>query len=379
MYKVDLPPDQREKLAVEARRKREEQRKNTIFNARERTMGLDLNAINSQVEDRKKLEAEEANRTDAFGREMIQNDKLCQILDQRRSDQAKDLSQSMIRYRQENQRFQDRLEFDLNDPQTKLKDNPARIGDEDPRLTVSGMQKFAGEDLNYEKRRKLQQEQMREWLTGQMADKQRVSSEKREASRQYELRSRELDRRAVEMNKNFEDSRRRLETDRKSDNVRQAEERRSNRQQEQAQEQDDNFAELSNWINSDLLSENPEVSQSAFGSHRVVTDRWKGFTAEQRQHVLDGQAAQCQEKREQKTQERLEEMEWDRNRIAQARLGTILETRDVRRRTDLDKQMYDDNTRLGEEQRSRKNFMDRELYTNKPSMEYFSQFNTSTR
>ena len=72
---------------------------------------------------------------------MIRNDKLCQIIDQRRSDQAKSLSHSMIRYRQENQRFQDRLEFDLNDPQSKLKDQPARIGDEDPRLTVSGMQR----------------------------------------------------------------------------------------------------------------------------------------------------------------------------------------------------------------------------------------------
>lgn len=94
------------------------------------------------MEDRKQLEAEEANRTDAFAREMIQNDKLCQIMDQRQGDQGKNLVHSMIRYRQENQRFQDRLEFDLNDPESKLKDHPARIGDEDPRLTVSGMQKY---------------------------------------------------------------------------------------------------------------------------------------------------------------------------------------------------------------------------------------------
>eukprot|EP00800_Vazella_pourtalesii_P012804 TRINITY_DN3001_c0_g1_i3.p1 TRINITY_DN3001_c0_g1~~TRINITY_DN3001_c0_g1_i3.p1 ORF type:complete len:221 (+),score=76.15 TRINITY_DN3001_c0_g1_i3:170-832(+) len=220
---------------------------------------------------------------------------------------------------------------------------------------------------------------MREWLTAQIAEKQRISSEKREAERQYELRSRELDMRAVELNRNCEESRRQLESERKSDNARQAEERRTSKQQEQAQEQDDNLAELSNWIRSDLLSENPEVSQSAHGTHRVVTDRWKGFSPEQRQHVLDGQAFQCNEKREQKTQQRLEEMEWDRNRVAQARLGTILEMRDSRGRTDLDKQMFEENTRLAEEQRTRKNFLDQELYTNKPTREYFSQFNTSTR
>ena len=73
---------------------------------------------------------------------MIRNDKLCQIMDQRQNNQVKNLTHSMIRDRQENQRFQDRLEFDLNDPQSKLKDHPARIGDEDPRLTVSGMQRY---------------------------------------------------------------------------------------------------------------------------------------------------------------------------------------------------------------------------------------------
>ena len=139
--------------------------------------------------------------------------------------------------------------------------------------------------MHSEKRRRLQQEQMREWLTAQMAEKQRIASEKGEANWQFELRSRELDRRAVELSRNCEESRRQLEIERKSDNVRQAEERRSGKQHEQAQEQDDNLAEISNWIRSDLLSENPEVSQSAFGKHRVVTDRWKGFTPEQVQRL----------------------------------------------------------------------------------------------
>ena len=95
--------------------------------------------------------------------------------------------------------------------------------------------------------------------------------------------------------------------------------------------------------------------------------------------MREGQIAQCKEKSEQKTQQGLEEIEWDRNRVAQARLGTILDTREARRRTDLEKQQADDNLRLGEEQKSMKKFLDLELYTNKPSREYFSQFNTSTR
>ena len=67
----------------------------------------------------------------------------------------------LVEFRKENQRFEDRREFDINDPDLILKDVPARVSDCDPRLTVSGMQRFDGEDLEYEERRKLQQEQRR--------------------------------------------------------------------------------------------------------------------------------------------------------------------------------------------------------------------------
>lgn len=70
-------------------------------------------------------------------------------------------TQSLVEYRKEHQQARDRREFDLYDPDSKKKDLPARVSDKDPRLTVSGMQGFDGEDLMYEKRKKLQQEQMR--------------------------------------------------------------------------------------------------------------------------------------------------------------------------------------------------------------------------
>ena len=99
----------------------------------------------------------------------------------------------------------------------------------------------------------------------------------------------------------------------------------------------------------------------------------------QRQRFLEGQKVQRQEKREQHAQDLQEELEWDRNRIAQARLGSILETRETRRRAGQDLDLVDENKRLAEDQRGRKNFLDHELYTNQPSREYFAQFNTTTR
>lgn len=67
----------------------------------------------------------------------------------------------LVEFRQENQRFEDRREFDINDPDILRKGVPARVSDNDPRLTVSGMQQFDGEDLEYERRKKVQQKQLR--------------------------------------------------------------------------------------------------------------------------------------------------------------------------------------------------------------------------
>ena len=65
-----------------------------------------------------------------------------------------------MEFRKEYQRPEDRREFDINDPDFKRKSVPARVSDDDPRLTMSGMQKFDGEDLEYERRKKLQQKQI---------------------------------------------------------------------------------------------------------------------------------------------------------------------------------------------------------------------------
>lgn len=48
----------------------------------------------------------------------------------------------------------------------------------------------------------------------------------------------------------------------------QAKEKEAQKQQDMTQEQDDNFTEMANHIHGDLLTENPDVAQSAFGPHR---------------------------------------------------------------------------------------------------------------
>lgn len=57
----------------------------------------------------------------------------------------------------------------------------------------------------------------------------------------------------------------------------------------------------------------------------------------------------------------------------------ILEKHVDRERKALEKDLYDDNQRLANEQRNLKAYLDRVVYTNQPTAAYFTQFNTSSR
>lgn len=61
------------------------------------------------------------------------------------------------------------------------------------------------------------------------------------------------------------------------------------------QTEDDNATEINNALHSDMLTENPAVATSAFGPHRVVSDRWKGMSPEQLEEIRRMQEIQLKE------------------------------------------------------------------------------------
>jgi len=55
-----------------------------------------------------------------------------------------------------------------------MQDRPARVSDDDPRCTLSGLQKFEGEDLNNKARSKFMEEQRRLWAEQQLRERRQV-------------------------------------------------------------------------------------------------------------------------------------------------------------------------------------------------------------
>lgn len=101
---------------------------------------------------------------------MKQNDKIMCMLEERQKNDIRNVNKAISDFRKNFQKPETRREFDLSDPQALKKDRPARLSDNDPRCTISGLQKFMGEDLNYHQRMKFQKEQLREWSLQQQRD-----------------------------------------------------------------------------------------------------------------------------------------------------------------------------------------------------------------
>lgn len=74
-------------------------------------------------------------------------------------------------------------------------------------FTITGLQRFDGEDLNNKARSQYQQEQLREWSEKQKQEREQALANQKEADRLYELKMRELDERAMELAKAEEECR----------------------------------------------------------------------------------------------------------------------------------------------------------------------------
>ncbi|KAF4795035.1 RIB43A-like with coiled-coils protein 2 [Turdus rufiventris] len=197
-----------EAAALERRRRRELMRRERIFNARTRTIGIDKDALDAQVKERKIQEAAEKAEHERFAHDMKKNDKLMCLLEERQKNETKDLNRALVEFQKNFQKPETRREFDLNDPQALKKDRPARVSDDDPRCTISGMQKFMGEDLNYDQRMKFQKEQLREWSLQQQKDCKNALADQKLADDLYDKFRVELDRKIMEEQRKEEESRR---------------------------------------------------------------------------------------------------------------------------------------------------------------------------
>ncbi|XP_077148490.1 RIB43A-like with coiled-coils protein 2 [Ranitomeya variabilis] len=379
MYKLDLPLDVKEVAAIERRRNKEQQRQSRIFNAKFRSIGVDVDALEKQVEERKTMERTEKAREEASDADRERDDKVALMLEQSEQKLCRDLHRAVQNYREQHQKPETRREYDLYDPDALKKERPARVSDDDPRCGAAGLQTFAGEDLGQKKRRQMQTDMTKRWLTGQMDERKKREAQQTYADNLHDRKCVELDERAEHLSRMEGECRKAVLMATDHFNQALALEVSERRRRHKEEEEDNNLAEIYNHLSGDILTENPAAAVSAFGPHRVVPDRWKGMSLEQLTAILDIQKQQCQEKQRLKEEEKQLNTEWDRQRTLAARAAMNLEQQEQEFSRETRKRLDGYNQQLSREQRAHQEYLDNVVYTNNPTAHYHSQFNTVSR
>merc|ERR1711959_89389 len=96
----------------------------------------------------------------------------------------------------------------------------------------------------------------------------------------------------------------------------------------------------------DMLTENADVSRSAFGPHRVIPDRWKGMSEEQLTAIRDEQEKQRLENLKKQECEIQKVNQWHLQKNSQNKAGLLLERQQQRQTREMRKQLDSENAVL---------------------------------
>lgn len=267
--------DLKEAAVIEKRRRAEEERKRRFFNEKNRILGIDANGLNRQLlEKEQKLEAEKEQARLA-DEEMKRNLELAAEREREFNEQKKKAEMELNQFRKTCQQPQDCVDFDLNDPEGKKKSLPARVDDNDPRLSISGGQQFIGEDLMNQNRIREQKMLQKQWLDQQIAERRQLEENKKQADRKMSDTMCNFDSHAVFLGNRMSEDKRSLQKQIREYNESLAQQKRENDKKRRELEQQDNLAEIYNFLSSDLLKES-QPKGSNLGPNRCIPYMYKG-------------------------------------------------------------------------------------------------------
>ncbi|XP_061592167.1 RIB43A-like with coiled-coils protein 1 [Cololabis saira] len=378
MFKTDVTSEKSMEEAVERRRSAETARKARIFNTRLRVMGLDVNALNQQVQEKRQQQNTDKQRDKTFDMlRKCQNDALL-WQDLNEQEKRESLHKDLTQYWATEQRVEDSRDADLK---CGLKGAFELIIPE-AELGPASMKIFQGEDIGGNQMRREQIRQTERDLQAQMDEnkKRHMGDKHRELQGNREL-----------MHQHVEGVRHAaLEEERKKAacimlsgfNQALAAERAENLKEEHRREERENLAEICHIMTSDMMTEGASVAEKGVGREsppHVLPDRWKGMTSEQLKTIHEERNQQRHEQQRKLDAAKMLDAAWDFQYLKLSREAEEEEKRVAALRREQRIQMDKYNKQLAIEQQLHQEYLDKKLYTNRPTKDYFHQFNTSSR
>lgn len=373
------PGDPQQERAIATRRALEAERLVRIKDAKSRIMGVDTEALASQIVEKQASTAADRALRLEDDMQRLQMDMQLQYLEQERLRAERTKAQFQDQFRATEQGKEKSREYDLNDPLSKFKDLPGRVGDDDSRLTVSGMQQFHGEDLSYAARVKAQQEEQRQWMNDMMMKKQQDKAAQKASDDAYAHRALEIDQMKLDLEATARQARMQTNVAVAEYQLAQAAAKREREAAAQKAELQDNVEEIQGNLASDTLTENPAVGRSFIAPNRVRPDHYKGMAPGEQQAVLEAQATQRMQSAAVAAATKAEEAAIDAQMEGMRRQGAYQDAQVAAMRAQMRKQLQDDNATLAKEQYAKNSFLTTKVYKNGIDASFFDQFGTTSR
>ncbi|XP_011497805.1 PREDICTED: RIB43A-like with coiled-coils protein 2 [Ceratosolen solmsi marchali] len=364
--------------AIEKKRQIEEQRKTRIFNPRVRRIGIDKEFLDMQVEEKKQQRDLERQKECSLDEALLRSSKLAIMLAKQQDEERRKVNKEIDTFRQTHQKPEYRRDFDLYDPELVKKTKPLRETDNDG-LGPASAQKFEGEDANLVCRRKEQKEQMLSWIMQQVQERRLAEKERLEAEREYQDALLSRDNRAMALETSERDCRRRLNEATAKFNRALAKEKEQRQRNLEAQDDEDKRAEIYNHVTGDFLTESKDQAESTRGPGRPLANRYKGMTLDELQFYRNEQTRQMEEIQRMRMEENKKNENWDKLMNGNARAAESYQRELDRKRAELNKQIAEENRQLAQQHKKHQDYLNRQVYKNKPSSEFYEQFNKSTR
>ncbi|XP_044066828.1 RIB43A-like with coiled-coils protein 1 isoform X3 [Siniperca chuatsi] len=341
-------------------------------------MGLDLDALNQQVQEKKHQQNMDMQRDKAFDKLRKYHDEalLQQDIDEREKQAA--LHSDLTQYWATHQRVEDSRDADLK---CGLK-GAFRITIPEGELGPASMQILQGEGIGEEQKSREQMKKRERDLQAQIEEKERrhMADKHREMLVSKSLVHQDL--RGVQLHALEEECKKAARIALDNYNQALSTERAEKLKDQHRREERENLAELRHTLRSDMMTECGEAAERDVGGGRpprVLIDKWKGMSPEQLSAIHREREEQRLEKQRRRDAEKIQDAAWELQLLKLSREAEEEERRaaELRREKRLQTDRY--NMQLAREQQAYEEYLNKKLYTNKPTKDYFYQFNTSSR
>uniref|UniRef100_A0A3Q3EX81 RIB43A domain with coiled-coils 2 n=1 Tax=Labrus bergylta TaxID=56723 RepID=A0A3Q3EX81_9LABR len=345
MLNTEILSDRVAKANLQKRRDDESERRERIFNHKVRTIGVDKEALDLQIKEKKTQEKAEKEQQDAQDADLLHNSKVACLLHNRQMKGRQAVEKDIVSYRRQYQQPQRERENDLNDPDCK----DAETGE--AQMMLQGL---VGEDLDSESRRQRQKEQLRGWLMQQQSERASAQQQRKLEGRALTgLFSKTI---SIILPPFAASGRSKIEEER--------------RQKADHKEEDDQ-ASTTNHLQGELMCEDAPHTPRIMVLPGLCPSSDRRVPSESQQQVIQFQKYQIEEKKRIDLEERNEEEQHERVRLDSARSALLLERQQARLNKQLRRHLDNTNLRLAETHKQQsKGCIDDS---------FFSQFNTCSR